>query len=543
LIPGSARANLLDTGAVLSDSIPPVALLQLAVANLFGDLSDIGSAWWGSRFFGGVPYILSLYVGATTIALAATGLAAGCWFRKRLLVILVLGLAFCMGDALGAGKLVDWLPVARVLRYPVKLFASVQFALALLVGYGLHALSNDARRAWQTFLWTTAGLGLALTVPLAAWLGGSAPVRARLDEFIGDAIAVSHRQAAASFVLWDAALGGALALAAGLLGLLVVVRRLRPALAAGLVCAVMTIDLVRAGAGLNPMVTPDFDAPSPETARLYASINQLGGRVFTCDVVAQKEYYDARRARRDRGDSYVFAAFIESATPHTNVRAGLATALSADLFSLVPVERTGSADELTCDSMETMEPRLRIAGVTHVVSVKELSHTWLRPLATLYPRRLAPLGLRIYALADPLPRLEVAEEVATAASPEQARRLVAQPRLQRPGTVVVEAPAGASAAPGDVRLIAQRPGWFSLRTEARADTVLVVREGFDSGWAATVNGVEAPIWRANARHLGLPIPAGVADVVLRHRPWQLDLGALLGGLSGLVVLGMLVPRS
>jgi len=220
---------------------------------------------------------------------------------------------------------------------------------------------------------------------------------------------------------------------------------------------------------------------------------------------------------------------------------GIPTALSEDLFGLVPVGRTLADDELTCHPFEGIRERLRLAGVTHVISADALVSASLRPMTTIYAARLAPLGLHVYALSDPLPRFELARLVHVVKSAEEAQALACRPSC-RSRAVAIEAPVAPNGAAGRAKLLAETPGHLQLEVEAEGRTVLVVRDGFDSAWRASVNGGRVPVWRANARHLAIPVPAGLSRVELRHRPWQLGAGLALGGLSAIVLAGLWLRR-
>jgi hypothetical protein len=71
-VEGSARGRGFTPDVVLAHSIHPFALLQTVVGGLFGNLANLANEWWGQNFFPrGFPYVLSLYLGAATLALAA----------------------------------------------------------------------------------------------------------------------------------------------------------------------------------------------------------------------------------------------------------------------------------------------------------------------------------------------------------------------------------------------------------------------------------------------------------------------------------------
>ena len=86
-------------------------------------------------------------------------------------------------------------------------------------------------------------------------------------------------------MLRDAAVGGAVALAAGGVRALAVARPPAARPAALGVAALLAADLLRTGAGLNPDGDPAFFALSPEMTRPAPGAS--AGRVFTCDPARQ----------------------------------------------------------------------------------------------------------------------------------------------------------------------------------------------------------------------------------------------------------------
>ena len=75
-----------------------------------------------------------------------------------------------------------------------------------------------------------------------------------------------------------------------------------------------------------------------------------------------------------------------------------------------------------------------------------------------------------------------------------------------------------------ISLVAPRPGH------------LVVADSDAPGWAALVDGVPAPIRRANMLFRAVPVPAGRHVVEMRYRPLSVPAGAV-ASLAGIVLLG------
>jgi uncharacterized membrane protein YfhO len=70
---------------------------------------------------------------------------------------------------------------------------------------------------------------------------------------------------------------------------------------------------------------------------------------------------------------------------------------------------------------------------------------------------------------------------------------------------------------GRSRPTAARAGQERFDVETNASAYLVVRDSYARGWRARVDGVPAPVLRANGKHRAVPIPAGKHEVVLRYR--------------------------
>ena len=89
--------------------------------------------------------------------------------------------------------------------------------------------------------------------------------------------------------------------------------------------ALLAADLLRTGAGLNPMVTAAFFRPSPELEGRLASLRE--GRVFSCPIERARAYPAAAARRRTEHEAWSFALLLETLTPAFNVPLGVPTAL------------------------------------------------------------------------------------------------------------------------------------------------------------------------------------------------------------------------
>jgi hypothetical protein len=490
---GSARGHGFPTEVVLAHSVHPFTLVQTLVGGLYGNLSNLAGEWWGQSFFPrGFPYVLSLYLGAGTLALAGVGGRSGHPLARRLVALAGLGLVVSMGRWSGLAGLVDALPALRLFRFPVKAFFTVHLAVALLAAVGLSSLAGaDDRRPWRRLAVAAGALGalLALLPLLPRLLPAATAAFAR--GFFPPELAAAARPATLAHVLEDAAVGGAVALALAAVALLARRAALAGPAAAWMAVLLVAADLLRTGAGLNPMVTPAFFRPSPPLEARLESLRR--GRVFTCSLEESPAYLAGRAARGADHEAWSFALLLETLTPAFNVPLRVPTALSPDLTMLVPDDRVFSPAEASCRDLDSILPRLREAAVQSVLAVDPLVHPDLEPDGVLAPGRVAPLAVHVYRLRDPRPRVEASG-----------------------GARVAEAVFGANG--------------VSLVVGADRPEEVLLRDGWAPGWSARVDG-EPAVLRASGRHRALRVPAGSHRVEMAYAPPGLALALAASALA------------
>jgi hypothetical protein len=390
--------------------------------------------------------------------------------------------------------LVEAVPLARLFRHPSKAFFLVHLASALLVALGLDRLAA-AGRPWRTL----AAGALAAAAPLLAApvLPSLLPSATRwfLAGFLPPGYTWPDRFEVARVVLSDAAIGGAAVAMVAALALATLAGRLAPGKAVALLAMVVAADLLRTGAGLNPMATVAFYRLSPEMEAVASSVRQAG-RTFTCDPESGPGYFRARALQAEH-DAWTFAVFMETLTPAFNMNAQVRTAYSRDLTMLVPENRVLAPEQVGARAFPAVVERLRAAGVASVLSLDPLSDPSARLEASVAPARIAPLTVHVYRLAEPLPLRAVA-----------AGRLLASD---------------------------ERPDRLSFVAESERASVLTVRDAWAPGWTATVNGVAAPVLRAEGRYRAIPIPAGTSHVTLAYAPPGLAPALALCAMAALVL--------
>jgi hypothetical protein len=98
-------------------------------------------------------------------------------------------------------------------------------------------------------------------------------------------------------------------------------------------------------------------------------------------------------------------------------------------------------------------------------------------------------------------------------------------------------PPADGAAPGTATYREVRPEDVRIAVEATAPSIVVVRNAWDRGWSATVDGEPAPVLRADYLLQGIPVTAGRHEIRLTYREPSIGRGLAL---SALVWLGFAV---
>jgi hypothetical protein len=527
LLRETVRGEGFEGAVALGNPLHPVALLQTVLPNLFGALSRPVEAWWGGRFFSkGFPYFLSLYVGPLALALAVAGVR-GLERRARAVLLLLAALAvwYALGPHGGLAPLLARLPLFSSVRFPSKALLTPHLALAVCAGLGLDRLRRgEGLRPFAAALAATGVLVLAFGGGLVA--GGEGFLRE-------SGVDASRTSEALRVLRLDAAWALAVVLGALLLSWSVARGALGASRAGVCVAALLVLDLVRAGRGMNPQTSPSFFAPLPEMAALRLA-DLEGGRVFSYGVETSPAF---RRMLARGGPHQSLASFYVNRQvlgPYANVVDRVETPEATDLTSFVPRPRELGPEAYEPGAVAVLLPWLRQAAVVRVLSLDPLEH----PDLELVARVDAGAGTTIhaYSVRNAWPRAFVACR-ARAASREEAYDLPYQAGFDPSHEVALEEPAAAGCARGRTTREVLSPRAERYLVEADGPGLLVMRDSFARGWRAEVDGRGAPVLRANGKHRAVPVPAGRHEVRLRYAPPGLEAGFVLSALSA-VVLGV-----
>ena len=89
---------------------------------------------------------------------------------------------------------------------------------------------------------------------------------------------------------------------------------------------------------------------------------------------------------------------------------------------------------------------------------------------------------------------------------------------------------------------AESAEYLRIRVDTPVQAILTVRDSFFAGWTATIDGRDAPVWRADVLFRAIPVPAGQHVVEMRFRQASAEAGFTISVVAALLaVVIMVVP--
>ena len=559
----SGRGRGADFGSFSYWSVHPVQMLETLLPGFLGRTDRYrDEAYWG-RFIvdNGFPYILSLYWGLVPLALAAA--SPWCGSRNddraglaRRLRVFLFGFATLCG-LLSLGRFLPgfetaypYIPVLDWFRYPVKFLVGATLPIALLAGCAIHGLASDPqpslqkaarapwpgpsrRRAFRPIVLLAAPTAILAGVIAGFLLSDRFPAAFSRALFRTSSPEVEHGLRAAFLTagaVWAAAL---LAVRAGAIpsGRL---RPFRPALLAGLI----TCDLLAAGRSLSPTAPESFFTDAPESARTVRETLE-GGRLYRCPD-------PWRPLPRPPADDDIRH---EYETEHALLRGRTAALYGIPLVFDADQDLLGSTAMIQLSLFVENAPwqrRLPIvsAGAASLVlSESELDVEGLTPLSALPD----PRGGRIHLYRN--------ERACAAGQVIHVWRFVGSSRdalgeMQAPGFdprrfAVVEgegpAPAPCPAGEDRVKRLAEGPLDATYSVSSSCGGLVYFPEPWAPGWQIFVDGRSTRLEKVDGAFSGVFVEPGDHTIERRYRPRAIWIGAVISGLSCLLLCGAAFP--
>lgn len=452
-----------------------------------------------------------LYLGATGLALVALGWASR---RHRPVVVGFMGfglLCFVLSINAVAKRLLGTLSsslAAAYLHAPSRFRFGAVLCLAVLIGYGVEG--------WRAA--ETSRIRLLLLAPgvLVWWVGG-----------------VLFDRPLHELVLFLVAAAGAIAALAA--------TATRPALLA-LLPLLIGVELVASGVTAYPDVAPTYPRPVELESWLHPP-----GMVEALRHMGPGRYlsYAPRTAHRSGG-------YLGHQEPSDGPF--LANGQSM-LFGLREVQgynpvqlprywefiRSGSNFNINYNASFLKEVRPIQIDLLQVVAIIQVATAKPPVPGTLVRREGA---WKLVRVEHPAPRATLLTSCRTVPGPEEALRAVYTPDFPSRRVVVLDSGPAVACGPerpgGTVRYRELGPQQAAIDVQAPAAGVVLVRNSWDDGWHATVDGHAAPVLHADALLQGVPVPAGAHTLVLSYDDPLVGLGLLGSAVAVLVLVGAIV---
>jgi len=520
LLAQSSRRERLGYTWIAQYSFPPENLLAMVVPSLFGDGPRI--EYWG-RFN---VWEMSPYVGVVALALAVVALVS---VRRRTTWLWAgvgaLSLLLALGEhtpLLKAAYLT--IPGFDLFRTPARFLCPMALCAAVLAGFGADALWRGTRerlsRGHVVAVWAVAGVALIMAaglwlMPAQRWaaafrLAMGAGARVYFDPshatpaFVARALAAARRSAAVSFGL-TFALAAVTSIAA------VRARRSRGAgapsfLSWGLVILVATDMFLFGHKYLDTFNTREWTWNEKVAAWLRP---RQPVRVTT----------PATWGAGPSDPMMYRVASLEGIEPNVPRRFHDVFWLSQD----EPLDQQRTAYRLRRDS-----PLLDLLNLRYVVTRQEPDQ------GDAAAPVMASGGLAVYERRRALPRAFVVHDFVLCR--DRAAQMQALQQIDPARKAVLEEdpairpvmPARVEPAP---RMISYTPEAVRVRVQLATPGLLVLSDLYYPGWRATVDGVRAPILRADYVLRAVALPAGEHEVTFVYSPLSFRLGAWMSGLA------------
>jgi hypothetical protein len=323
-------------------------------------------------------------------------------------------------------------------------------------------------------------------------------------------------------------------------------KRLWPRLVAGILLALVVVDLYAYHIPWNAFVEADVWLEPPATA--HAVQERAGSglyRVFTHDVFNTfRAAY--RQAGGWRGDLAPYVAQREFLQPSLNliydvpVADGYVNLVPDCLVALWGSEKQlGLMDRALAKAGDRLTVRpgfmqlLGLYNVRFLITSQPVEEEALE-LVGVFGR-----GAHLYENRQTIPRAFVVPDYTVTSDVAAALELMGSSSFVPAQTVVLLESPDVPASPvegldGTVNVVTYEPTRVEIEAELSGPGWLVLSDTYYPGWEATVDGRPAPIYQANGCVRAVPLAEGAHQVVFRFRPRSFAQGALISGVSVLL---------
>ena len=426
-------------------------------------------------------------------------------------------------------------------RGPAMIFFLAAFSLVVLAGLGFDYVLRESREedARKTTRATLVGAAIPLVLLLVF-----AALKGPMLSLLRSATIPTQQKLAALEANYPAMLGGLLlAAAVAALGFLLVrlfiSRRLKPVVFAGILAAVMILDL---GLSLNLWndqkgyirgVTPPKEYFAPDEAVAFLKQDTSLYRVLPWFYERSDDGILAYNgiqsvAGQMPNPLQVYQDFLGSGSSVMFRPDNLLNPNYMNLANIKYVIAPTLPDDVSRYDAQTQQA---IARIRAVLSQPQLERVFAGQKYSVY---------RNHAV---LPRAFVAPGFQVVANKEQLLAMLTRPDVNPARTVLLYKDPGFVPGPDTVAGTAQVEKYDCNEVKVKADVtapgLLVLTDCYLPDWKAYVDGKPAPMLQAFHTFRAVPLPVGQHEVVFRYESRWYRLGSYVSGVAVLVLFGIL----
>jgi len=501
-------------------SFPPIEVLTFIIPSFAG---FGGLFYWGDMPFTDFPN----YLGVVVVVLALAGILLR---NSRMTLFLVLAAVLALLVSFGrhlpplSYVMLHFVPFFGKFRAPVMILVILQFAAALLAGYGVHAVieriraGRDSLGSFAKKLCCVAGgvllLVLVLTVFESSFQSFMTGVYSQADAAHGSRAALLDNvdyHARLNAMRFDLFMGDLWTMALFLCAaaaLLFATRKTSPSLFAAGVCVLVSIDLL--------LVASRVVNPEDDPARI-------------------ESYYNAR-------EDEIVKALEEDTSLYRILPLSEFSSNEYGYFGISSIggyhaAKLGIYQELMDRVGLSSFPVLNMLNTRYLVSRQPLPEAALAPVAETE-------GGYLYRNDAALPRAFLVDSVKVITDKNAIFEALKDPGFDPGKYAIVEEPLQERLGPpGDssVEIILHSPHRIEMAVEADASCLLVLSEiYYPVGWRAEIDGQPTEIHKTNYVLRSITVPEGRHDVVMTFAPASFATGLLLSRIASALVLAGLI---
>lgn len=501
-------------------SFPPIEILTFIIPSFAG---FGGPLYWGDMPFTDFPN----YLGIVVFVLAVAGFVL---HRSRMTLFLVIAAVLALLVSFGrhlppvSYVMLHYVPFFGKFRAPVMILVLSQFAVALLAGYGVHALvqriqaGKDMLGTFAKRLCVVAGgvllLVLTLTVFESSFQSFMTGVYTQADAAHGARSAMVNNpdyHAGVNAMRFDLLMGDLwimVLLLCAASALIYATRKTRRALLTAGVCALVVVDLLLVA---SRVVNPEDDPTQIEA------------------------YYAAR-------ESEVVKALKAETSPYRILPLSEFSSNEYGYFGISSIggyhaAKLGVYQELMDQVGFNSFPVLNMLNTRYLVSRQPLQGLELTPV-------VESEGGYLYRNETALPRAFLVDSVQVIAGKDAIFEAMRDPGFRPGDYAILEKPITKRLGPlGDssVEITLHTPHRIEMAVDVAAPCLLVVSEiYYPPGWRAEIDGQPAGIHKTNYVLRSVVVPEGRHEVVMEFEPSSFTAGHLVSRIASALVMAGLI---